>query len=55
MWRNEDAAVLLGRRKAKDVVILVDGSALLTHSGVMAVGETHGQKELLHARGAPPG
>ena len=49
--RNEDAAVLLGRRKAKDVVVLVDGAA---HGAqrVMAVGEHVGQRELLHARGA---
>ena len=49
--RNEDAAVLLGRGKAKDVVVLVDGA---THGAqrVMAVGEHVGQRELLHARGA---
>ena len=49
--RNEDAAILLGRGKAKDVVILVDGAA---HGAqrVMAVGEHVGQRELLHARGA---
>ena len=49
--RNEDAAVLLGRGKAKDVVVLVDGAA---HGAqrVVAVGEHVGQRELLHARGA---
>ena len=49
--RNEDAAVLLGRGKAKDVVVLVDGAA---HGAqrVMAVGEHVGQWELFHARGA---
>ena len=49
--RNEDAAVLLGRGKAKDMVVLVDGAA---HGAqrVMAVGEHVGQRELLHARGA---
>ena len=49
--RDEDAAVLLGRGKAKDVVVLVDGAA---HGAqrVMAVGEHVGQRELLHARGA---
>ena len=49
--RDEDAAVLLGSRKAKDVVVLVDGAA---HGAqrVMAVGEHVGQRELLHARGA---
>jgi len=48
--RNEDAAVLLGRGKAKDVVVLVDGAA---HGAqrVMAVGEHVRQRELLHARG----
>ena len=49
--RDEDAAVLLGRGKAKDVVVLVDGAA---HGAqrVMAVGEHVRQRELLHARGA---
>ena len=49
--RNENAAVLLGRGKAKDVVVLVDGAA---HGAqrVMAVGEHVRQRELLHARGA---
>ena len=49
--RDEDAAVLLGSREAKDVVILVDGAA---HGAqrVVAVGEHVGQRELLHARGA---
>ena len=49
--RNEDAAVLLGRGKAKDMVVLVDGAA---HGAqrVVAVGEHVGQRELLHARGA---
>ena len=49
--RDEDAAVLLGCGKAKDVVVLVDGAA---HGAqrVMAVGEHVGQRELLHARGA---
>ena len=49
--RDEDAAVLLGRREAKDVVVLVDGAA---HGAqrIMAVGEHVGQRELLHARGA---
>ena len=48
--RDEDAAVLLGRREAKDVIVLVDGAA---HSAqrVMAVGKHVGQRELLHARG----
>ena len=48
--RDEDAAVLLGRREAKDVVVLVDGAA---HGAqrIMAVGEHVGQRELLHARG----
>ena len=49
--RDEDAAVLLGSREAKDVVVLVDGAA---HGAqrVVAVGEHVGQRELLHARGA---
>ena len=49
--RDENAAVLLGRGKAKDVVVLVDGAA---HGAqrVMAVGEHVRQRELLHARGA---
>ena len=49
--RDEDAAVLLGRGEAKDVVVLVDGAA---HGAqrVMAVGEHVRQRELLHARGA---
>ena len=49
--RDEDTAVFLGRGKAKDVVVLVDGAA---HGAqrVMAVGEHVGQRELLHARGA---
>ena len=49
--RDENAAVLLGSRKAKDVVVLVDGA---THGAqrVMAVGEHVRQRELLHARGA---
>ena len=51
VWRDEDAAVLLGSREAKDVVVLVDGAA---HGAqrVMAVGEHVGQRELLHTRGA---
>ena len=51
MGRNEDAAVLLGRGKAKDVVVLVDGTAHSTQR-VVAVGEHVRQRELLHARGA---
>ena len=49
--RDEDAAVLLGSRETKDVVVLVDGAA---HGAqrVVAVGEHVGQRELLHARGA---
>ena len=49
--RNEDAAVLLGCGKAKDVVVLIDGAA---HGAqrVMAVGEHVRQRELLHARSA---
>ena len=49
--RDENAAVLLGSREAKDVVVLVDGAA---HGAqrVMAVGEHVRQRELLHARGA---
>ena len=49
--RDEDAAVLLGRGEAEDVVVLVDGAA---HGAqrVMAVGEHVRQRELLHARGA---
>ena len=51
VWRDEDAAVLLGSRKAKDMVVLVDGAA---HGAqrVVAVGEHVRQRELLHARGA---
>ena len=49
--RDEDTAVLLGRGKAKDVVVLVDGAAHSTQR-VVAVGEHVGQRELLHARGA---
>ena len=51
MRRDENAAVLLGGREAKDVVVLVDGAAHGTQR-VMAVGEHVGQRELLHARGA---
>ena len=49
--RDENAAVLLGSRKAEDVVVLVDGAA---HGAqrVVAVGEHVRQWELLHARGA---
>ena len=49
--RDENAAVLLGSRETKDVVVLVDGAA---HGAqrVVAVGEHVGQRELLHARGA---
>ena len=51
MRGDENAAVLLGRGKAKDVVVLVDGAA---HGAqrVVAVSEHVGQRELLHARGA---
>ena len=50
MRRDKDAAILLGRGEAKDVVVLVDGAA---HGAqrVMAVGEHVGQRELLHTRG----
>ena len=49
--RDENAAVLFGGRKAKDVVVLVDGA---THGAqrVVAIGEHVGQRELLHARSA---
>ena len=48
--RDKDAAILLGRGEAKDVVVFVDGAA---HGAqrVMAVGEHVGQRELLHTRG----
>ena len=49
--RDENAAVLLGSRKAEDVVVLVDGAAHGTQR-VVAVGEHIGQRELLHARSA---
>ena len=48
--RDEDATVLFGRGKAKDVVVLVDGATHGTQR-VMAVGEHVRQRELLHARG----
>ena len=50
MRRDENAAVLLGSREAKDVVVLVDGAAHGTQR-VMAVGKHVRQRELLHARG----
>ena len=46
--RHEDAAVLLGRGEAKDVVVLVDGASDGAQ-GVVAVGEHVGQRELRHA------
>ena len=49
--RHVDAAVLLGRREAEHVVVLVDGAS---HSAerVVAVGQGVRQGELLQARGA---
>ena len=49
--RDEDTAVLLGSREAKDMVVLVDGAAHGTQR-VVAVGKHVGQRELLHARSA---
>ena len=46
--RHEDAAVLLGRGEAEDVVVLVDGASDGAQ-GVVAVGEHVGQRELRHA------
>ena len=47
---NEDSAVLLGSRKPEHMVIFVDGSADGTEA-VVAVGQSVGQREFLHAGG----
>ena len=49
--RHIDAAVLLGRREAEHVVVLVDGTAHCAE-GVVAVGHRVGQRESFQSAGA---